>query len=307
MYGCQQNLIHASGDITAILEFICSEANKLANCFYLECVYKQNEVKKVNPNLNVLGIDHGLDNWLTCVSNTGKSLIINGKKVKSQNQWYNKRVAQIKKGKAQDYWDDELSFLTEKRNRQMRDDVNKAARFIINWCLQNDISIIVFGWNQRQKDSINIGKKNNQEFVQIPTAKLKNRIAQFCEKYGIRFIETEESYTSKASFLDNNLLPTVGKKPDGWQPSGKRIKRGLYQASSGQLINADCNGSANIITKVITQLKVSLAKVSRGVLSLPQRYDLDRLSRSYRKRCEASIYKGLWGESHSPLYKPRGA
>ncbi len=124
-------------------------------------------------------------------------------------------ASQLTKG----YWDDELASLTEKRNRQMRDNVNKAARFIINWCLNHDISIIIFGWNQRQKNSINIGKKNNQEFVQIPTARLKNRINQLCEQCGIKFIETEESYTSKASFLDDDLLPTVGAKPDGWQSS----------------------------------------------------------------------------------------
>ena len=275
-------------DFKSIKEFRIVPRNK---CFYLECVYQQGESKKIEPNLNVLGIDHGLDNWLTCVSNTGKSFIVDGQKVKSQNQWYNKRVAQIKKGKSQDYWDNELAALTEKRNRQMRDNVNKAARFIVNWCLKNDVSIIVFGWNKRQKDSLNIGKKNNQEFVQIPTAKLKNRISQLSEQYGLKFVETEESYTSKASFLDNDWLPTVGEKPDGWQPSGKRIKRGLYRASNGQLINADCNGSGNIIRKVITQLGASLAKVSRGVLSLPQRYRLDRLSKSYRKRAEASIYR----------------
>ena len=273
-------------DFKSIKELRIVPRNK---CFYLECVYQQNDVQKVPSNLNILGIDHGLDNWLTCVSNTGKSFIVDGKKVKSQNQWYNKRVAQIKKGKSQGYWDDELSALTEKRTRQMRENVNKAARFVINWCLNNKVSIIVFGWNKRQKESINMGKKNNQEFVQIPTARLKNRISQLGEQYGIKFIETEESYTSKASFLDKDLLPTVGEKPDGWKPSGKRIKRGLYQASNRQLINADCNGSANIIRKVITQLKVSLVKVSRGVLSLPQRYLLDRLSRSYRKQACRSV------------------
>ncbi len=257
------------------------------NCFYLECVYKQKELPKVSPSLNVLGIDHGVDNWLTCVSTTGKSFIINGKKVKSQNQWYNKQVAKIKRGKAQDYWDDNLASITEKRNRQMRDNINKSARFIVNWCLHNNISTVVFGWNSRQKDSINIGKKNNQEFVQIPTARLKNRIAQLCEQYGIQFIETEESYTSKSSFLDNDLLPTVGEKPDGWQPSGKRVKRGLYRSKDGFLINSDCQGAVNIIRKVIAQLKASLAKVTRGVLSLPQRYDLDRLSKSYRKQAES--------------------
>ena len=80
---------------------------------------------------------------------------------------------------------------------------------------------------------------------------VKNRISQLSEQYGIKFIETEESYTSKASFLDNDLLPTFGEKPEGWQPSGKRITRGLYRAANGQLINADCNGSANIIRKAI--------------------------------------------------------
>lgn len=273
-------------DFTYIKEFRIVPRN---NCFYLECVYRQNEVNLIKPNDDVLGIDHGVDNWLTCISSTGKSFIIDGKKVKSQNQWYNKRVAQIKKGKSQNYWDDELADLTEKRNRQMRDNVNKAARFVVNWCLQNNVSTIVFGWNQRQKDSINIGKKNNQKFVQIPTAKVKNRISQLCEQYGIKFIETEESYTSKASFLDKDPLPTFGEKPEGWQASGKRVKRGHYKTANGQLINCDCNGAANIIRKVITQLKVSLAKVSREVLSLPQRYLLDSLSISYRKRAEARL------------------
>jgi putative transposase len=129
------------------------------NCFYIEFVYQQADVEKVEANDNVLGIDHGLNNWLTCVSNTGKSFIVDGRKVKSQNQWYNKQVAKLKTGKAQDYWDDQLAGLTEKRNRQMRDRINKAARFIINWCLSNRVSKIVFGWNKFNKDGINIGKK----------------------------------------------------------------------------------------------------------------------------------------------------
>ncbi|WP_293088596.1 IS200/IS605 family accessory protein TnpB-related protein [Okeania sp. SIO3B5] len=89
----------------------------------------------------------------------------------------------------------------------MRDAVNKAARLVINHCLKHEICKIVFGWNKRQKDSINIGAKNNQKFVQIPTAQLKERIIQLCELYGIEFIETEESYTSQASFLDDDFLP----------------------------------------------------------------------------------------------------
>jgi len=105
----------------------------------------------------------------------------------------------------------------------------------------------VFGWNKGNKDSINIGTKNNQKFVQIPTAKLKDRIAQLCEQYGIRFEETEESYTSQGSFIDNDVLPTYGEKSQEWKASGKRVKRGLYRTANNWYINADCNGAANII------------------------------------------------------------
>lgn len=99
----------------------------------------------------------------------------------------------------------------------MRDAVNKAARIVINHCIQNNIGTVVFGWNQGQKDGANMGKVGNQRFVQIPTGKLKDRIAQLCEQYGIQFVETEESYTSQSSFLDGDELPTFGEKPEGWQ------------------------------------------------------------------------------------------
>ncbi|NEO62204.1 MAG: IS200/IS605 family element transposase accessory protein TnpB [Moorea sp. SIO4G2] len=258
-------------------------------CFYLEFVYERPNPEPVLPTNKMLGIDPGLSNWLTCVSNIGKSFIIDGKKVKSQNQWYNKRVAAIKKGKSKDYWDDQLASLTEKRNRQMRDNVNKAARFVVNWCIKNRISTVVFGWNKRNKDGINIGKKNNQQFVQIPTAKLKNRIEQLCLEHGVKFIETEESYTSKASFLDRDFLPTLGEKPEGWEPSGKRVKRGLYRSSKGDLINADCNGAGNILRKVETQLGFPLAEVCRAALNLPQRYGMDSLSRCYREASWSAV------------------
>ncbi|WP_367267656.1 transposase [Okeania sp. SIO2C9] len=176
----------------------------------MEFAYEQPQPEKTQAMAgNVLGIDPGLNNWLICVSNVGKAFIIDGKKVKSQNPWYNKQVAKIKAGKPSDYWDDKLAAITEKRNRQMRDNVNKAAIFVMNWCIEHQIGTIVFGWNQRQKDNINIGKKNNQQFVQIPTAKLKARIAELSEQYGIKFVETEESYTSKASFRIGRFLTDI--------------------------------------------------------------------------------------------------
>ncbi|CAD5930015.1 Transposase [Planktothrix agardhii] len=119
-----------------------------------------------------------------------------------------------------------------------------------------------------------MGAKTNQKFVQIPTSRLKDRIAQLCEQHGIRFVETEESYTSKASFLDLDLLPKFGEKPEGWQPSGKRVKRGLYRTADNWLINADCNGAANIGRKVATILGLDLSGVSRGELTAPLRVPL---------------------------------
>lgn len=183
--------------------------------FYAEFVYETSITQSdVNQN-RVLGIDHGIDNWLTCVTNVGTSFIVDGLHLKSLNQWYNKSVARIKENKSQGFWSNRLAAITEKRNRQMRNAVNKAARIVINHCLENRIGTIVFGWNEGQKDSANMGKKNNQKFVQIPTGKLKNRIAQLCQQYGLVFVETEESYTSKSSFLDSDILPKFREKPEG--------------------------------------------------------------------------------------------
>jgi len=246
---------------------------------YGEYVYKKEpRAAQVDPT-QALGIDPGLNNWLTCVSTVGTSFIIDGLKVKSLNQYYNKRVANLKKGKPQGFWNNELAAITERRNRQMRDAVNKGARWVINHCLLSGIGTIVFGWNKGTKNSLNLGSKTNQKFVQVPTARLKIRIEQLCQEYGIRFIETEESYTSKASFLDNDFLPTFGEKPvrvasalpKRWKPSGSRVRRGLYQTANQQTINADCNGAANILRKVATQSGINLVKVGRGVLTLPAR------------------------------------
>ena len=243
-------------------------------CFYLELIYKTETVQAdVDPS-KALMIDHGINNWLTCVSNSGTSFIIDGLHLKSINQGYNKRVAFLMSGKANDYWSKRLERLTENRNRMIRDAINKAARKVINHCLVNNLGTVIFGWNTGMKNAINLGSKTNQNFVQIPTGRLKNRIAELCERYGIKFVETEESYTSQASFVDLDLLPKFCEKPEGWQASGKRVKRGLYRTLEGLLINADCNGAANIGRKVAATLGMSLEGVSRGALLTPLRVPL---------------------------------
>ena len=285
-------------------------------CFYAEFVYRQKEVKTQLNIANVLGLDPGLGNLVTGVSTTGKSFIIDGKKIKSMNQWYNKKVAQLKKSKPQAYWDDELASLSEKRNRQFRDIRNKIARFIINWCLANDIGTIIHGWNQGIKNGSGMSKKVNQEFVTIPNAAIKDRIEQLAIQHGIEFLTTEESYTSQSNFLNNDELPTYGEIPKrehkftgkrGQKIKGKlnNLGRGGYLTDDGIWLNSDCVGAANIIRKQVpTQLQnISLAKVDRGVLSRPHRYDIfNDLSKSYRIKCEQTrLQKGLSAEFSSAV------
>jgi IS605 OrfB family transposase len=260
-----------------IKEFRIVPRNK---CFYIDYVYKQPGIAVDLDQTKVLGIDHGINNWLTCISNVGTSFIIDGKHLKSMNQWFNKQVSTIKEGKPQGFWNEKLAHITEKHNRQVRNAVNKAARLVVNHCLENKIGTIVFGWNKGQKDSTDMGKKNNQKFVQIPTARLKERIAQLCEQYRIQFVETEESYTSKASFLDADALPKFSEKPEGWQSSGYRVKRGLFKTGKNIFVNADANGAANIIAKVAIKLGLDLSGISRVSLIAPLKVRLWTLKES---------------------------
>ena len=239
--------------------------------FYAEFVYRLEPVKvKVDP-ARALGIDHGIDNWLICISNVGTGFIIDGHHIKSLNRWYNKQVSVLKENKPQGFWSKRLADITEKRNRQMRDAINKAARLVITHCIKHQISTIVFGWNPGQKDGANMGRKTNQKFVQIPTARAKQRIAQLAEQHSMVCIEHEEANTSAASFLDGDSLPAHGEKPVGWHSSGKRVRRGLFRTRLNQYINADGNAAANMLAKVSTTLGLDLSGVCRGALTRPTR------------------------------------
>ena len=257
---------------------------------WAEFVYKVESVKADGLDYSqAIGIDPGVTNWLSVLSTKGKSFIVCGKKIKSINQRYNKAVANYKKGKSDFYWDDCLAQLTHKRNCRVRDFINKAARFVINYCLNHGIGNIVFGWGQGVKTESNLGKKNNQNFIQLPTARLKNRIKELAESVGMIFTETEEAYSSKSSFLDNDLVPKYGEKPKGYKFSGRRVKRGLYRSSKGYLVNADLNGAGSILRKVATQLNICLAEVGKAALTLPKRYHLHLMRRSYRKNGEMCL------------------
>jgi putative transposase len=259
-------------DISRVKEFTILPKN---GAFYLEISYEMLRQPQVLDIEQALSIDLGTaENLAACVDTLGNSLLIDARQMKAMNQLWNKRVATRQENKPQDYWDPWLDRVTRKRNHQMRDGVNKSAQLIINHCLAHGIGTLVVGWNEGFKSDANLGKVNNQKFVQMPLGKLKERLKQLCELHGIRFIVTEEAYTSKASFLDGDSLPKYGEKPSGWKASGKRVKRGLYRSGNNSVVNADLNGAANILSKVARNLDLDLSRLGRRCLTTVARIRL---------------------------------
>jgi len=259
-------------DISEVKEFTILPKN---GAFYLELSYELASQKHELDINQALSIDLGTaDNLAACVDTLGNSLLVDARAMKAMNQVWNKKVSTRKDGKEHAYWDDWLDRVTRKRNHQMRDGVNKAAKLIIDHCLKFGIGTLVIGWNEGFKTNANMGKVNNQKFVQMPLGKLKERLKQLCELHGVRFEETEEAYTSKASFLDGDSLPKYGEKPEGWKASGKRVKRGLYQSGNGSVVNADLNGAANILRKVASKLGIDLNQLGRRSLTTVARIRL---------------------------------
>jgi putative transposase len=259
-------------DIAKVKEFTILPKN---GAFYLECSYEISTEKHDLDPKQALGIDLGTSaNLAACVDTLGNSFLIDAFDMKAMNQLWNKKVANRQDGKAGDYWDPWLDRVTRKRNHQMRDGVNKAAKLIVSHCLKNGIGIIVCGWNEGFKTNSNMGRVNNQKFVQMPLAKLRDRVKQLCVTHGIDFQQTEEAYTSKSSFLDGDSLPVYGAKPEGWKASGKRVLRGLYRTAEGWKVNADLNGAANILRKVASNLGLDLGRVGRQCLTTAIRIKL---------------------------------
>ena len=189
----------------------------------------ESEAEPVVKTDNAVAIDLGLNNLATCVSNTGSSFILDGRKLKSINQWYNKensRLQSIKDKQGIKGLTKKQISITVNRNNKVRDYLNKAARYLINWCRKNQISTLVVGVNPGMKQNINLGKKTNQKFVQIPHHSFRLKLKAMCDRYGLTYKEQEESYTSKASFLDGDSIPIYNAdNPTEYSFSGKRVKR----------------------------------------------------------------------------------
>jgi len=214
--------------------------------FEVEYVYEVEPEERDLDRSKYLAVDLGLDNFATCVSTTGTAFIIEGRGMKSFNRWWNKEKARL-----QSQYDGQnikfgkkMAWLLKRRKNVINDFMNKAISYIVRYCLENRIGNIVIGELKGIKQNGNLGKRNNQNFQYIPYGLFKRKLKAKCERYGINYIEVDEAYTSKADAL---ALESLVKKEKYW---GKRVKRGLYQSSTGVLINADVNGALNILRKV---------------------------------------------------------
>lgn len=247
-----------------------------SNARFFEIQYTY-EVECTQRNLNknnVLALDLGVDNLVTAVSTDGKTFILDGRRLKSINQWYNKENSRLQSIKDKQHYGkrptNRQKAIARDRNNKVNDYMSKAARKVIDYCIANDIGILVVGYNETFQRNSNMGTSNNQTFVNIPFGQLRSKLEYLCELNGITFVKQEESYTSKASFWDKDEIPVYNAdNPKDYEFSGNRIYRGLYKCKDGTRFNADVNGALNILRK---SKVVSLeALYNRGEVDTPVR------------------------------------
>lgn len=245
-----------------------------ARFFEIQYIYETECIQRNLNTKNALAIDLGINNLVTAVSSKGNTFIIDGKRLKSINQWYNKEIARLQSIKDRQHYGkrptNKQKSITLNRNNKVNDYMSKVARKVIDYCILNDIGTLVVGYNETFQQSSNIGKTNNQTFVNIPYGKLREKLEYLCRLNNIVYMKQEESYTSKASFWDKDTIPVYNAdNPKQYVFSGKRIHRGLYRCANGKTLNADVNGALNILNKSsVVDLTVLY---SRGEVDTPIR------------------------------------
>lgn len=224
-----------------------------ARFFEIQYIYEIEESQIKLNEKNVLAIDLGIDNLATCVTSSGDSFIIDGKKLKSINAFANKTNAKLQAIKDKQKIKGTTKAqrkLWAKRNNRVNDYLNKTVKIIIDYCLNNDIGTIVVGYNPTIQLKSNIGKTNNQNFVNIPLGNIREKLQYQGERNNIKIVEQEESYTSKADYLSKDKIPVYNPRDKkSYTFSGKRISRGQYKSATGIILNADVNGALNIMRK----------------------------------------------------------
>ena len=225
-----------------------------ARFFEIQYTYESECIQRNLNKNNALALDLGINNLVTAVSNSGKTFIIDGRKLKSINQWFNKENARLQSIKDKQHFGKKTTnrqkAIARDRNNKVNDYMSKVARKVVDYCVANDIGTLVVGYNETFQRSSKIGKQNNQNFVNISYGRLRSKLKYLCELNSIVFEKQEESYTSKASFWDRDDIPVYNAdNPKEYQFSGSRIHRGLYETAGGKTVNADVNGALNIMKK----------------------------------------------------------
>jgi len=246
--------------------------------YVIEILYDEIKAKEKEEYNRVAFIDPGMNNLMTVTSNVFNPIIYNGRKIKSINQLANKNIAKrqermtemnLKVKKTLEEREIQrlnvdrskgMKAIWTKRELRIKDNFHKITRHLVDYLVENNIDTVIFGYNKGQKQEINLGKKTNQNFVYIPFATLRHMLKYKCALVGIKYIEQEEAYTSKCSFVDREAI----KKKEKYQ--GERIQRGLYETSTGKEINADVNGSLNIGRKYLEKQKLYSDKMHNELL-----------------------------------------
>src|SRR5579883_1288107 len=225
-----------------------------AGYYVVEIVYEQAEAAPSGNPALYAAVDIGVDNLAAITSNKRGFLprLVNGRPIKSTNQFYNKRRAELQETLGHPGTTRQMDCLTTKRTRRINHYLHAASKAMIALLVQEGIGTLVVGKNPGWKQEAELGRVNNQHFVGLPHARFIALLEYKAKLAGIRFVLQEESYTSRASFLDGDPIPTYDPKREGqYAFSGKRIKRGLYRAGDGRCLNADVNGSYNILRKAL--------------------------------------------------------
>ena len=232
-----------------------------SSCFIVEIVYEKDVKETLKTSGSIASIDLGLNNFITCIDNLGNvPLIINGKGLKSYNRLYNKKKAKLQSLlPLKRYSSNKIRQLEFNRYKFVSNFMHQASKMLVKILLDRKIETLIIGYNKEWKQNINLGKKVNQSFVQIPYTSFLQKILYKCEEFEIKVILTEESYTSKIDHLANEPL---GKR-DSYL--GKRIYRGLFKSSVGKILNADVNGALGIMRKVFPEKVLELIRDSAVV------------------------------------------
>ena len=245
-----------------------------ARFFEIQYVYEAENIQRNLNQNNALALDLGVNNLVTAVSSNGRSFIIDGKRLKSINQWFNRENARLQSIKDRQGFGKKTTnrqkAIARDRNNKVNDYISKAARKVVDYCVANDIGTLVAGYNETFQVSPHIGSRNNQNFVNIPYGKLREKLEYLCELNGIVFVKQEEAYTSKASFWDKDVIPVYNAdNPKTYTFSGQRVHRGLYRTADGKELNADVNGALNILRK--SNVVDMTILYSRGEVDTPVR------------------------------------